>query len=164
MLHLQIHVDSNRKFEDDDEEYTDEFGNLSGDGIPDLVNANTDYADTSLDGGIASSNMVLRRHLVDRILLAKQVIKSMMVMHNLWLLPSVMLDNLEMVTLMFLQQVSLSNSLEHQDTCIRIAGGATTGVTATFVSVAENTPKANQQTVQIRSIVNNGNLPIPSET
>ena len=47
----------NRKFEDDDEEYTDEFGHPAfGDGIPDLVNANTDYAnDTSLDGGIASS-------------------------------------------------------------------------------------------------------------
>ena len=58
---------------------------------------------------------------------------------------------------MFLQQVSLLNiSGASRYSASESLSGATTGVTATFVSVAENTPKANQQTVQIRSIVNNG--------
>ena len=59
---------------------------------------------------------------------------------------------------MFLQQVSIEYILwSIKILCIRIAvSGQTSGVTATFVSVAENTPKANQHSVQIRSIVNNG--------
>ena len=47
----------NRRFEDDDEEYTDSEGNQQfGDGIIDLVNTATEYENQiCLDGGIASS-------------------------------------------------------------------------------------------------------------
>lgn len=47
----------NRKFEDDDEEYVDENGvQQFGDGIPDLINTETEFENAvNLDGGIASS-------------------------------------------------------------------------------------------------------------
>ena len=47
----------NRRFEDDDESYTDENDVLQyGDGIPDLINTATEFENQiNLDGGIASS-------------------------------------------------------------------------------------------------------------
>ena len=47
----------NRAFEDDDESYTDENDVVQyGDGIPDLINTDTEFANQiNLDGGIASS-------------------------------------------------------------------------------------------------------------
>lgn len=47
----------NRRFEDDDESYTDENDVVQfGDGIPDLINTDTEFANQiNLDGGIASS-------------------------------------------------------------------------------------------------------------
>jgi len=55
----------NRKFEDDDEEFTDANGvQQFGDGIPDLLNANTDYENQiNLDGGIASSKYGIEEEL-----------------------------------------------------------------------------------------------------
>lgn len=150
----------NRKFEDDDEEYTDEFGNPAfGDGIPDLVNANTDYAnDTSLDGGIASSKYGIEETLGGQ---------------NTTLLQTgdqIYDGNAQPLVAAISDAGQLGDGDAHVSTAsviVEFSGasrysaseslsGATTGVTATFVSVAENTPKANQQTVQIKTIVNNG--------
>jgi len=55
----------NRKFEDNDEQYTDSNGNLiTGDGIADLINDNTEFDNQiSLDGGIASSKYGIEENL-----------------------------------------------------------------------------------------------------
>jgi len=60
-----LSVIQNRKFEDDDEEFTDAEGvQQFGDGIPDLLNANTDYENQiNLDGGIASSKYGIEEEL-----------------------------------------------------------------------------------------------------
>ena len=52
-----LSIIQNRKFEDDDEEFTDANGvQQFGDGIPDLLNTGTDYENQiNLDGGIAAS-------------------------------------------------------------------------------------------------------------
>ena len=55
----------NRRFEDDDEEFTDANGvQQFGDGIPDLLNTGTDYENQiNLDGGIASSKYGIEEEL-----------------------------------------------------------------------------------------------------
>ena len=60
-----LSIIQNRKFEDDDEEFTDAEGvQQFGDGIPDLLNANTDYENQiNLDGGIASSKYGIEEEL-----------------------------------------------------------------------------------------------------
>lgn len=60
-----LSVIQNRKFEDDDEEFTDADGvQQFGDGIPDLLNTGTDYENqVNLDGGIASSKYGIEEEL-----------------------------------------------------------------------------------------------------
>jgi hypothetical protein len=62
---LPFSIIQNRKFEDDDEEYLDENGDTQyGDGIPDLLNAGTEFENqVNLDGGISSSKFGIEETL-----------------------------------------------------------------------------------------------------
>ena len=151
----------NRRFEDNDEEYTDEEGvQRFGDGIIDLVNTGTEFENQiNLDGGIASSKYGIEETLGGQ-------------NTTLFQLGDQIYDGNPNALVATIQAAGqLGDGDAHTSTFEIVVGefqvgsaynpageeieGITSGVKATMTQVLLNTPKTGQTTLIGRSIVPN---------
>ena len=149
----------NRRFEDDDESYTDEDDVVQfGDGIPDLINTDTEFANQiNLDGGIASSKYGIEETIGGQ-------------NTTLFQIGDQVYDGSPQQLVATIQSAGLlGDGEEHQSTGTIVIEyinalisfqpgetiqGLTSGLTATLVASASG-PKTGQFTLSISDIVDN---------
>ena len=149
----------NRAFEDDDESYTDENDVVQyGDGIPDLINTDTEFANQiNLDGGIASSKYGIEETIGGQ-------------NTTLFQIGDQVYDGSPQQLVATIQSAGLlGDGEEHQSTGTIVIEyinalisfqpgetiqGLTSGLTATLVASASG-PKTGQFTLSISDIVDN---------
>ena len=149
----------NRRFEDDDESYTDENDVVQfGDGIPDLINTDTEFANQiNLDGGIASSKYGIEETIGGQ-------------NTTLFQIGDQVYDGSPQQLVATIQSAGLlGDGEEHQSTGTIVIEyvnalisfqpgetiqGLTSGLTATLVASASG-PKTGQFTLSISDIVDN---------